>query len=232
MESAYTLASRALSQIREENRAELHRRIQQVRKLNPDYDRIEAALARNGSSLARYILEGKQDISAIETNIRNLRKERALLLEKAGLPDDYLEDIYTCADCHDTGFDQTGGRCHCLKQLAAAFTGAAANLTEHMKEQTFDCFDYSLFANQPSENGSEPLVHIKRAFTLGLQFAETFDTTHANLLLMGNAGTGKTFLSSCIANHALARKKTVYYQTAFTLFDMCPLSLRCGFVNH
>ena len=37
---------------------------------------------------------------------------------------------------------------------------------------------------------------------------------------VGPAGTGKTYLSSCIANYALARGKTVYYQTAFQLFDL------------
>ena len=40
-----------------------------------------------------------------------------------------------------------------------------------------------------------------------------------NMLLMGNAGTGKTFVSSCIANRALERGKTVYYQTAYKLFE-------------
>ena len=51
-------------------------------------------------------------------------------------------------------------------------------------------------------------------------FAEGFEKTHENLLILGNAGTGKTFVTSCIANRALERGKTVYYQTAFRLFDI------------
>lgn len=220
MESAYTLAVRELARIREENRSIHNQRIEQVRSLNPDYTRIELALARQGSALAHRVLEGKSDISDIETAIRSLQAEKAALLKQAGLPADYLEDIYTCENCRDTGFDQSGARCDCLKRLAASYAVTNANLTDYMKEQTFDNVDYTLFAKQPAENGREPLTYIKKAYEKGLRFAETFDTTHANLLLMGNAGTGKTYLSSCIANYALARQKTVYYQSAFQLFDM------------
>lgn len=220
MESSYTLAMRELARIREENKREQDMRLAAMRQNYPAYSKIESAMRLQGSSLAQRVLEGRSDISDIQTAITKLQKEKTDLLRQAGLPNDYLDDIYRCSDCRDTGFDEEGKRCHCLKQLAAQFAGENANLTEYMKEQTFAKADYSLFAKQPEENGKQPLAYIKKAYELGLRFAETFDETHANLLLMGNAGTGKTYLSSCIANYALSRQKTVYYQTAFTLFDM------------
>ncbi len=220
MESSYTMAVRELARIREENRRTQDMRLLEVRQKFPAYLKIESALQNQGSSLARRLLEGRLDISDIQAAITKLQKEKADLLKQAGLPIDYLDDIYTCPDCRDSGFDDTGKRCHCFKQLSVRFAGENANLTEFMKEQTFDKADYSLFAKQPAENGKQPLAYIKKAYEMGLRFAETFDETHANLLLMGNAGTGKTYLSSCIANYALARQKTVCYQTAFSLFDM------------
>lgn len=220
MESAYTLANRELSRRREENRLEHLRRVEQVRTADPDYTRIEARLRQGGTALARCVLDGGKNYPQIEAAIRSLQAQKAALLKKQGLPEDYLDDIFSCSLCHDTGFDQKGARCSCLLRLVEKFIGANANLTEYMKEQTFDRCDYSLFANQPAENGRQPLLYIKQAFAKGLQFAETFDDTHDNLLLMGNAGTGKTYLSSCIANYALARGKSVYYQTAFRLFDL------------
>ena len=220
MESSYTLAMRELTRIREENRRIQDARLFEIRKAYPAYAEIETALRQQGSALARRILEGKPDISDIRSAIASLQKKKAELLAQAGYPADYLDDIYTCPDCRDTGFDDKGDRCHCLKQLAAQFAGENSNLTEYMKEQTFDKADYTLFAKQPEENGKQPLAYIKKAYEKGRRFAETFDETHANLLFMGNAGTGKTYLSSCIANFALARQKTVYYQTAFALFDM------------
>ncbi len=41
-----------------------------------------------------------------------------------------------------------------------------------------------------------------------------------NLLFIGNTGTGKTFLSNCIAKEAIKQGFTVLYQTAPILMDM------------
>ncbi len=220
MESAYTLANQALAKRREQNRAEQERRTIEVRNIVPDYSRIESKLTQCGAALARCVLNGGDNLDKVELAIRSLRTQRETLLKEQGLPNDYLDDIYTCHLCRDTGFDDEGRRCSCLKQLILKYTSVNANLTEYMQEQTFDKVDYLLFANQPAENGRQPLVYMKSAYEKGLHFAETFDVTHSNLLLMGNAGTGKTYLSSCIANYALKRGKTVCYQTAFQLFDL------------
>ncbi|MBO5364968.1 MAG: ATP-binding protein [Clostridia bacterium] len=221
MESAYTLANRALTERREENRAEQERRVVEVRSAFPEeYDRIEAGLRRGGTALARCVLTGGMDYEKIEESIRSLQKQRRELLKSLGKPEDYLEEVVTCSLCRDTGFLETGRRCGCLEELIANSMGASSNLTGIMKEQTFDKVDYTLFAKQPKENGREPLTYMKTAYEKGFRFADTFDKTHGNLLLMGNAGTGKTYLSSCIANHALKRGKSVYYQTAFRLFEL------------
>ena len=220
MESAYALANRELAQIRETNRAEHNRRLNQVLSASPRYAKIESDLTSCGTALAKCVLDGGKGIYEIEAAIKKLQAEKATILKSLNLPEDYLDDIYSCKKCHDTGFDETGRRCSCLCRLITGYIGSNANLTEYMKEQTFDNFDYSLFASQPSDNGRQPLQHIKHAYQAGMRFAETFDETHSNLLLMGNAGTGKTYLSGCIANYVLARGKTVYYQTAFRLFDI------------
>ncbi len=220
MESAYTLANRELARRREENQAEQARRTEQVREAAPAYAQLEARLRQGGAALARCVLDGGKNYPRIEAAIRGLQAQKAGILRQLNLPEDYLDEIYSCEKCHDTGYDDRGARCSCLRQLVTKYIGVNANLTEYMKEQTFDRVDYSLFADQPAENGRQPLVYAKQAYARGLQFAETFDATHDNLLLMGNAGTGKTYLSSCIANYALARGKTVYYQTAFQLFDL------------
>ena len=220
MESAYTLANRELSARREENQLEQERRIAAVRSAAPrEYTKIETGLRQNGTALVRCVLEGGS-FAEIKDSIRRLQKEKTELLARLGYPKDYLEDIYTCPLCRDTGYDEQGHRCSCLKQLATKHLGDFANLTDYMKEQTFSRVDYSLFAKQPEENGRQPLAYMKAAYEKGLRFAETFDETHSNLLLMGNAGTGKTFLSSCIANYAIGRGKSVCYQSAFRLFEL------------
>lgn len=219
MESAYTLANRELNEIREKNRAEQRRRTDEVIRLAPEYLEIERELARGGTALLRCVLNKTADISKIREHIEKMQEKKTVLLARLGKPADYLDDIYNCTLCRDTGFDEDGHRCSCLKTLILKHISANANLTPYMREQTFANFDYSLFSSQPDDRGRNPLKYIQAAHDRALRFAETFDETHENLLFIGNAGTGKTFLSSCIANYALERKKTVYYQTAFQLFE-------------
>lgn len=221
MESAYTLANRSLAKRREENQEAREARIREVRGAFPEeYGRIESGLRAGGTALARCVLSGGQNYPAVEEAIRSLQKDQEELLFRLGKPKDYLDEIITCPLCRDTGFLENGRRCSCLEALVAYHMGTTSNLTDLMKEQTFDKVDYSIFAKQPKDNGREPLAHMKTVYAKGMRFAESFDRTRGSLLLMGNAGTGKTFLSGCIANHAIRRGKSVYYQTAFRLFDL------------
>lgn len=217
MESAYTLANRELEEIRTANRhvADEHRK--EVLSRAPELSKLEDALMKNGTALLECILKKDGRFEEIKASIRNLQREKNALLEKHGFPTDWLDDIYTCRECRDTGYID-GKRCSCLKALIQKCISANSNLTEYMRSQTFEKFDFSLFANQRDDEG-KTLKLVRKLCERAMEFAETFDSTHENLLIMGNAGTGKTYLSSCIANRALERGKTVYYQTAYRAFE-------------
>lgn len=51
-------------------------------------------------------------------------------------------------------------------------------------------------------------------------FVQTFDGKFQNLMLYGPVGTGKTFLTNCIAKELLDRSHSVVYFTAFQLFEL------------
>ena len=52
-------------------------------------------------------------------------------------------------------------------------------------------------------------------------FIDNFEHVQKNnLLFLGNAGVGKTFLSHCIAYELINSGRTVLYLTAFQLFDL------------
>jgi len=218
MESAYVLASRELENIRIENQAEQSRRHSEICIKIPQFASVETEMMKNGTRLLGCILNKDESFEEKKSSIKALQQKKAELLEENGFPKDFADDIYSCEICRDTGFVE-GKRCVCLKNLIAKHIGANSNLTEFMREQTFEKFDMSLFSGQGAD-GQKVLKIMQIVCDTAYSFAENFDQNHENLLIMGNAGTGKTFVSSCIANRALERGKTVYYQTAFRLFEL------------
>ncbi len=217
VESAYVLANREMDEIRAKNKERLRRRRNDACIREPRIDAVEREMARCGTRLLNCVLYKNDDFEEIKSRIRALQAEKGELLKRAGFSEDYLDDIFNCRECRDTGF-KDGKRCNCLKQLILKHISANSNLTEHMRGQNFENFDFSLFDGQDA-NGRSVLRVTRALCSKALEFAEGFEQTHDNLLILGNAGTGKTFITSCIANRALERGKTVYYQTAFKLFD-------------
>lgn len=220
MEQPYTLAMKELAERREQNRLETERRRAEVRVKAPELTEIETDLMKQGTRLLRCVLDKNPDFESVKESIQNLQEQKAALLRRLNLPADWLEEVADCAVCRDTGFDKDGHRCACLKQLVMKYVGENANMSEAMKKQTFENFDFSLFASQEDIGGISPLKVMRNSCKAAMDFAEGFETTGDNLLIMGGAGAGKTFLCSCIANRALERGRTVYYQTAYKLFTL------------
>ncbi len=218
MESAYTLANKELEEIRKKNKDIMSGRRKEVLIKTPRLSEIEAELMKCGTRLLNCVLKKCEDLEVIKKDIQALQSEKTELLLKNGFGEDYLDDIYTCSKCCDTGFVD-GLRCDCLKNLVIKHIGENSNLTEYMRSQTFENFDFSLFLNQ-GENSATTLKVMQKLCERAMKFADSFDLLCENFLIMGNAGTGKTFITSCIANRALERGKTVYYQTAFRLFEI------------
>lgn len=220
MESAYSLANKEIEKIRRANKEEQQRRENEVRQRAPEFSQIEAQLAAGGAALARCVLNGNGDISVIRRHIEKAQEEKKRILTRLNLPENYLDEIHNCEKCRDTGFDENGRRCDCLKSMISKYIGVNSNLTDAMKEQTFEKFDYTIFANQPDVKGRSVLEMMKNTVEKAKDFAKDFKQTKANIFIYGHAGTGKTYLSSCIANKALELGNSVYYQSAFSMLDM------------
>lgn len=221
MQSANSLAMQELSEIREKHQAELDANTAKVRALAPEYTGIENELMRAGKSLLRSVLQGGRDFDKIKKYIQSKQKEKLEILNRLSLPSDFLDEKYNCENCRDTGFDDNGLKCACLKELTSKYIGVNSNMTEFMKSQTFENFNFSLFSPVPQANGKSPLDIVNAAYDISKKYADNLDEAHPkNLLFKGDTGTGKTYFSSCIGNLALKRGKTVYYQTAYKLCEL------------
>lgn len=219
MQSAQTLALGELRSIREKRAAELERRRAEVRMRSDEYAAIENDLKRAGNSLLQAVLNGGRDFDKIKTFIQKKQRKKAAILKNLGLPENYLDEEFNCDICRDTGFDDEGKKCHCLKELIAKYIIQNSNMTDIMKNQTFENFDFSLFPPTLDSKDKTKADIIKAAYDKAEKFANNIGEG-GNILLKGGVGTGKTYLSSCIGNRALSLGKTVYYETAYKLCEL------------
>ena len=148
----------------------------------------------------------------LEERLTQLFEERAELLAEHGLSLSDLEPVYTCPDCRDTGYIGEE-KCHCFLQAEIDLLYHQSHLKEILEKENFHTFSYSWYEGEDREI-------MRRCVMDARMFIENFDSSFQNLLLLGAVGTGKTFLSNCIAKELMDTCHSVVYLTAFQLFEL------------
>ena len=206
------------------NQHDLEERIRLTYLKVPRLREIDQAIASLSVSSARKMLDGNSDaFASYQEELNRYRTERAELLRRYEIPEDYLKPSYMCPDCKDTGFID-GKRCHCFKQAAINLVYTQSNLREVLLRENFSTFSYDYYSDEDINpaTGLSSLATAKYAVAKCHEFVADFDhtDTFSNLYLYGDTGIGKTFLSNCVAKELLDRGHSVIYFTAFQLFDI------------
>lgn len=204
---------------------QLHQeRKDQLNKLIPELASIDRDISSTSMSLTRDIIanpDRREEIAeTLKRSVKSLAAQKQQLLLDAGYPQNYLEPIYTCSDCKDTGFINNE-KCHCLKKEIINFAYAQSNLDHILKSENFEHFSLDVYSDQVDSNiGKSPRDIAARNHKVCYNFTADFGKTFDNLILYGQAGLGKTFLCNCIAKELLDHSKSVIYLTAFNLFKL------------
>ncbi len=201
--------------IREERREEILSRF-------PRFKAIEDSISSLSVKQARKLLDGDENaLALLKMQLHDLITEKSRILTDAGYPQDYLEPIYECKDCKDTGY-VNDEKCHCFKKAEIDMLYTQSNLQDVLNEENFDTFSFRYYSSNYVDptTGRSSLDNIKEVYRECRDFVDTFSTSFRNLLLYGNPGVGKTFLSHCIAKELIDKSYSVIYFTAFELFDI------------
>lgn len=159
------------------------------------------------------------DFNELAQKEKQLIKEKQQLLKLHNIPDNYLDEIYTCTLCNDTG-SINGEFCSCYTQEKANLLFEHSPIFKQMEKENFDTFDFSLYSDQPSTGSSiSPRENIKLVYEYAKQFSKDFPDCK-NLMLQGTTGVGKTFITNCIAKELIQRCVSVCYLSATKFFDI------------
>ena len=149
-----------------------------------------------------------------------LEAQMAALLQANGYAPDYLDAVYRCPACRDTGVLENGKPCACFTAELLERLYQTARL-EGAQDQTFEKFNDDLFSRQPGEDGVSPYDTMQQLKAYCLRYAEAFpQNKRPNLLFSGQTGTGKTFLLNCVAGRLLERGYSVLSITASRLVEV------------
>lgn len=208
--------------VRRRNHMAAQERRDHVYTCIPEIRRIDEEIAHISVEKAKeLLLKKKPDAKeSLRRTIYELSMEKVNLLAIHNFPADYLDPIYDCSACQDTGY--IGDRkCTCFQQKIIDLLYHESNIGEAVKKENFSAFCTEYYSD--SISGKEkisPRENIRNVLSLSHSFIRGFDAAPGqNLLIYGNAGVGKTFLSHCIAGEILKEGKSVIYLTAWQFFE-------------
>lgn len=159
--------------------------------------------------------DAKKTLNEFKENITDLRVKKCEMLVERGYNPEYLNLHYQCNRCQDTGFIGPQ-KCVCYKEKLVRLYYKDSELENTVKYNNFNNFDLNLFSNHrlgdekysPRKNMENNLEYILD------DFIPNFSIISTNLLFYGNPGSGKTYLSYCIAKAILDKGYLVVYKTS------------------
>ena len=230
----YDAVMREYSERQSANRELLLARREEIAERIPEIAGIDRQIAELSMEFALSALadtpfeneqpKGRHAITELSRSISQLSLRKKELLTNAGYCADYLEPIYDCADCQDTGYIGNE-KCHCFNNAVTKLLYARTNAKNIRKDETFQAFSLEKYSHdyKDTKTGKSSYDQMKDILKIAREFAEKFDgdKTVKNLLFYGDTGLGKPFLSNCIANELTKNCHSVICLSAIELFDIC-----------
>ncbi len=212
------IAERKSNNVAEQNRrrAEVFARIPAVMEIEAEIAGLMAGIASAALSRAA---DAKEYVSQVREKCDALLKRRSELLKAGGYTEDYIDEIYDCPECRDSGY-VLGRPCACLEALYQAEAARELSQMLNISGQCFEAFDLSYYDEiyDPTWRDT-PKAMMSYAFNICRDYASDFRHTSVNLLFRGGTGLGKTFLAASIAKVVSEKGFSVVYDTAVSVME-------------
>lgn len=209
----YDAIMRRYEEKREKSRRLAKEHKEEVIELVPEYKELEDRIADVAMKSAEKYFDGDMDaISEMRNEMTRLTARQKALLAQFSFPEDYLIEKHECSDCGDTGYLDSNVKCHCLKQEIMKILYKQSNIDDLLERENFDTLTYDYYDDCDVEKMKKIIDDCK-------SFTNDFGNKYENILLVGDVGVGKTFLTNCMAKEVLDAGYSVIYFTSIRLFD-------------
>ena len=218
----YASIMRLYDDIKTANRRMQSDRYNEVTALCPDIAVIDSEIIDLSVKTARARIEADSsdtNTDELTSSLKSLNERKVAALASIGKPADYLDDIFTCPYCKDSGY-VNGKRCICFNKKAIDLIYEDSNLKNITSSENFSTFSFEWYDKKQVDpvTGLTPYNNMHKVLDVCQSFVQTFDNSFSNLLLTGETGVGKTFLANCIAKELLDTYHSVIYLTATEFF--------------
>ncbi|MDD5017320.1 MAG: ATP-binding protein [Eubacteriales bacterium] len=201
--------------IQRQNETEKNRRRRQAYKKVPELKEIHEKVKTLQIERLKQSISGH---SGDKDEILALQEKAITLLTDAGFDQHYLDPVYTCPACRDTGVIDGAQRCGCFKKRVLEDKLDAARLTD--SSVSFEQFNIDIFDDKPIEKGKSQKDQMVSYKQVAEAYANKFPDCLPVLLLSGGIGLGKTYIAKCIMRRVIERGNTAAYYTAYRLFSL------------
>jgi DNA replication protein DnaC len=198
----------------------------EIKRKNEIYEKlprikdIDRQIAASSLAAAKSRIKGTAvDKEALRLQKKQLAAEKTAILTSAGYPADYLSPICNCPICKDTGYVK-GQMCSCLKQIMIDQLYRQSTIKDILSRENFDTFSLEYYSKEPDGTHTHtPYVNAGNILDRSKGYVKNFNNEKKSILIYGDTGLGKTFITNCIAKALLDEGHTVLYLSSINLFE-------------
>lgn len=199
-----------------ENRQHLARAYEQVPRLREIDRKLRMTMAHAARAAFQAGSDGQKELAKAREENLALQREREELCRQ-NFEEGYLDDSPICDKCGGSGYIGSN-MCECLRELCRQEQKKEVSILSGSRD-SFAHFRLDYYPDRVDPNyGVSPRSIMEKNLRDCKNYAVFFSDKSENLLLSGNPGLGKTFLSACIARTVADRGYSVAYETAGHLF--------------
>lgn len=205
--------------IRQEEKLSFEQRTKEIEEKYPEILQLDKAIGKQCLNLTIRTMKKSANMEAelqeLRENIENLRAKKCEMLVERGYTPDYLNLHYRCPKCQDTGYIGPK-KCTCYKSKLVKVYYENSHLEDILRTNNFKYFSLDVYSDKKANDKKfSPRENMEIILDMVLnEYIPSFQNTNDNLLFYGSPGTGKTFLTYCIAKELLDNGFLVIYRTA------------------